>query len=537
MYGNRYLAKVVSLSATLLIGQGMVLTHHAGAQSVAGQVTSDYIAQVPVNARIIYVNPALGQDTPDNGRESTPYRTISYALTQVNDNTVVQLAPGSYTADTGEAFPLTIPPGVILRGNESTKGQTVLILGGGALISPTFARQNVTILALEGSQIRGVTVTNPLSRGTGIWVESADPVIRDNTLSNSLRDGIFVTGTGDPTIEDNVFFQNDGNGVAVVRNAQGTIQDNEFRNTGFGIAVGDNAMPLIEENQIRENVDGIVVSNSARPVLRGNVIQQNERDGVVAIAQAQPDLGRSDDDPGENVIMDNGRYDVYNATQSNVIVAVGNQIDPAKISGNVEFVARDIAQSDFADVAGHWAQAYIEALAEQEVIGGFPDGTYRPNDPVTRAQFAAIINKAFDPTPKRPGSEFFDVNSGFWGYSAIQAAYRGGFLAGYPEGVFRPEQRIPRTEVLVSLSSGLELGAGERQALNKYTDASQIPDWAQGAIAAATQQSIVVNYPDITRLNPAQNATRADVAAFVYQALVQAGQADPISSPYIVTYP
>ena len=267
------------------------------------------------------------------------------------------------------------------------------------------------------------------------------------------------------------------------------------------------------------------------------MIQQNVRDGVVAIADAQPDLGASDSDPGENIISENGRYDVYNATRSNVILAVGNEIDPEKISGTVEFVARDIAQSGFPDVQGHWAQAYVEALAALDVIGGFPDGSYRPNDPVTRAQFAAIVNQAFNPAPKRPWSEFVDLDNQFWGYGAIQTAYQGGFLSGYPGQVFRPNQQIPRTEVLVSLTSGLEIGSGERTALNKYSDAGQIPDWAEGAIAAATQQNIVVNYPDISRLNPAQNATRADVAAFVYQALVSAGQADPIPSPYVVTYP
>ncbi|MEM7772389.1 MAG: DUF1565 domain-containing protein [Cyanobacteria bacterium P01_A01_bin.37] len=531
---KRYIAIIVGVASAMLMGEGAMTVHRAYSQAFAPQ----HVAQIPVNARVIYVNPALGADTPNNGRESSPYRTITYALSQSTDNTVVQLAPGSYTADTGEVFPLTVPPDVILRGNESTKGQTVLILGGGTLISPTFARQNVTILALEDSQIRGVTVTNPLSRGTGIWVESADPVIRNNTLSNSLRDGVFVTGTGAPVIEDNVFFQNDGNGIALVRRASGEIQDNEFRNTGFGIAVGDDADPLIEDNLIRENVDGIIVSNRARPILRRNVIQQNVRDGVVAIADAQPDLGISNDDPGENIITNNGRHDVYNATRSNVIVAVGNEINPDRISGNVEFVARDIPQSDFLDVRGHWAESYITALAELEVIGGFLDGTYRPTEPVTRAQFAAIVNKAFSPAPKRPGSEFVDVARDFWGYSAIQTAYRGQFLSGYPERVFRPNAPIPRAEVLVALSSGLELGSGQPSALTtKYADAGQIPGWAQGAIAAATQQNIVVNYPDITRLNPSQNATRADVAAFVYQALVSAGDADPIPSPYVVTYP
>ncbi|MGB3493210.1 MAG: DUF1565 domain-containing protein [Elainellaceae cyanobacterium] len=502
--------------------------------------TDPVLAQIPVNARVIHVNPALGNDQTGQGLDTSPFRTISYALTQVTDNTVIQLAPGSYTADTGETFPLILPSGVILRGNESTQGQTVLVLGGGDFISPTFSRQSMTILATGNSQIRGITVTNPRTRGTGVWVEEGTPTIRDSTFTNSLRDGVFISGTGNPTIEDNVFANNDGNGISVARRAQGTIRDNDFQSTGFGIAVGDSATPLIVDNRILNNVDGVVVSNEARPVLRRNAIQNNQRDGVVAIANALPDLGMSEDDPGENVIRDNARYDIYNATRSNTLFAVGNDVNPSNISGSVEFVARAVdlgGGSRFFDVQGHWAQSYIEALASLDVIGGFPDGSYRPNDPVTRAQFAAIVNQAFSPSPKRSSRSFADVRSNFWAYDAIQTAYQGDFLSGYPGGIFRPQQAIPRVEVLVALASGLGLNAGQTAALGKYNDAARIPAWATGAIAAATEEEIVVNYPTVAQLNPTQNATRADVAAFVYQALVNAGQADPIESPYVVTYP
>ncbi|NET49887.1 MAG: DUF1565 domain-containing protein [Merismopedia sp. SIO2A8] len=507
------------------------LPHHVTANSQPEPL----LAQIPVNARVVHINPVLGSDTRGDGFERTPYQTITHALTQVNGITVIQLAPGSYTQDTGEQFPLTLPPNVILRGDESNQGSTVLLIGGGTIISPTFSRQNVTIAALEDSQIRGLTITNPYTRGTGVWVESSNPVIRNNTFTRSLRDGVFVTGTGDPVIENNRFIDNDGNGVAVAKDARGTIRNNTFENTGFGIAISQNAAPLIDRNTIRDNVDGIVASNNSRPQLRRNVIQGNERDGVVAIANANPDLGNGES-AGENVISGNGRYAVYNATASNTILAVGNQIDEAEIEGDVEFVARAIA-TGFIDTQGHWAEDYIAALAAADIIGGFPDGTYRPNDPVTRAQFAAIITKAFDPSPQRGAIAFSDVSRRFWAYNAIQTAYRGQFVTGYPGNIFRPEQRIPRVQALVALASGLNFDAGTSAALSKYTDAAQIPNWATASIAAATERNLVVSYPNVTVLNPNANATRADVAAFVYQALVNAGKAEPITSQYVVTYP
>jgi parallel beta-helix repeat protein len=292
---------------------------------------------------------------------------------------------------------------------------------------------------------------------------------------------------------------------------------------------------LITDNSILQNDDGVVSSGSSAPVLRKNTIENNKRNGLVATGDAKPNLGTADSQGG-NRIRNNGTADVYNVTRSNTIVAVGNDIDQKRIIGRVDFVAASVG-TNFRDVQGHWAQAYIQALAGLGAIAGFPDGTFRPSDPVTRAQFAAIIAKAFAPTAQKPNSDFVDVRQNYWAYQVIQTAYRGTFLSGYPDRTFRPEERIPRVQVLVSLASGLNLRSDTTSVLSTYSDAAQIPDYARTAIAGATQKKLVVNYPTPTQLNPNQNATRADVAAFVYQALVNAGRVPPISSPYLVNTP
>ena len=494
------------------------------------------MAQTPLSATLLYVNPAAGTDAPGAGSESAPYRTIAYALRQATPGTYVQLARGSYTESSGEVFPLTLPPGVTLRGEESEKGQTVAIIGGGNLISPTFARQNVTLQAGKDTEIRGVSFTNPNTRGTGIWVESVNPKITNCTFNRNNREGVFVTGTGNPVVSNSVFTQNGGNGVSVANHASGDISDNVFQNTGFGLAISNNAAPRVSGNRIIENTDGLYINDSARPVLRNNTIENNKRDGVVVTINAQPDLGTADS-AGSNVIRNNGQYDLNNTT-SNTIYSVGNTIDPKKVAGRVALVAPANAggSSQFADVRGHWAQGYINALAKRNIISGFPGGTFHPDDPVTRVQFAAIINNAFAPAAKKATS-FKDINSRFWGYTAIEAAASGGFMRGYPDSNFRPNQVIPRVEALAALSSGLNFKAGSTSVLTKYQDAAQIPSWAKTAIAAATQRKIVVNYPTPGQLNPTKAATRADVAAFVYQAMVNAGKADAIASPYIVLAP
>ncbi|MEW6492349.1 MAG: S-layer homology domain-containing protein [Cyanobacteriota bacterium] len=198
----------------------------------------------------------------------------------------------------------------------------------------------------------------------------------------------------------------------------------------------------------------------------------------------------------------------------------------------------------FPDIQGHWARSFIEALAARDIIVGFPDGTFRPNDPVTRAQFAAMIRKAFETAAERSGKQFVDVDPSFWGYEAIQEAYRMGFLEGYPNDIFLPGQNIPRVQVLVSLATGLDLPIPDQAIalLNRtYQDAAQIPEFARPKVAAATLNEMVVNYPNIASLNPNQIATRADVAAFIYQSLVKQGVLPPlnpnnVATNYIVGY-
>ena len=283
-------------------------------------------SQPLVGTMVIYVDPALGTDRTRVNTQLAPYRTISYALTFAKAGTLIQLAPGKYTYDSGEVFPLMIKSGVVVQGDEATKGRNVLIVGGGGLISPTFAGQNVAMWADNDSAIRGVTIANPNSRGTGLWIESTNAIIQNNTFVNSQREGVFITGTGVPLIENNIFTQNQGQGISVARSAQGEIIGNLFQNTGLGLAIDDTAAPFLVKNHITQNLDGMVISGSAHPVLRQNLIENNQRDGVVAITNAQPDLGTYSS-PGNNTIRNNGGCGLNNLTKTRTLSFEGNAIE------------------------------------------------------------------------------------------------------------------------------------------------------------------------------------------------------------------
>lgn len=195
------------------------------------------------------------------------------------------------------------------------------------------------------------------------------------------------------------------------------------------------------------------------------------------------------------------------------------------------------AQAAFPDVSSnYWASSFIQELVNRGVIAGFPDGSFRPEEPVTRAQYASMIRKAFQKESVRSQVRFVDVPSDYWAATAIQESYTTGFMAGYPGNEFRPNENIPRAQVLVSLANGLNYATTTSvdSVLLAYNDGSSIPSYARTSIAAATEQRIVVNYPTVKQLNPTRVATRAEVAAFIYQALVSQGQAVAINSPYII---
>lgn len=273
-------------------------------------------------------------------------------------------------------------------------------------------------------------------------------------------------------------------------------------------------------------------TSSATPVVAGvaalvlsanpNLTAQEVR---TILQQTTDKIVDPDPDPQLGIRMgtydSSGRSDWFGYGKVNAFKAV--QAAASKLSG-----------AKFVDTGGHWAEAFINGLVDLGMISGFPDGTFKPDDNLTRAQYAALLAKAFDLAPKYPATNFIDVSASFWGRAAILKANQAGFLVGFPGLKFRPDQNLTRTEALVSLVNGLAMTGGNLDSVNMYRDRDQIPTYAIKAIATATDFHIVVNYPDRLQLNPIVPVTRAEITALIYQILVATGRAKSISSPYIV---
>ncbi|MEH2192105.1 MAG: DUF1565 domain-containing protein [Nostoc sp.] len=335
-------------SAKLLFFSLSVLSLTISMEAVSMAFLGSAIAQIPLTpnsapqgetqnsqANVLFVNPNGGNDSAGNGSQSAPVKTITQALRLANTNTIIMLSTGTYSAETGEEFPLMLKPGVSIQGNPNNQGKDIIIQGGGDYLSRSFAGQNVTIVGATQALLTGVTVTNPNRRGYGLWIESSDPVIVENTFTGSTQDGISVSGNAAPTISKNYFDRNGANGITIAGNSSPQVKENVFHETGFGINIAQNAAPIIISNQIQNNRSGIIVQAKARPILRNNIIQDNKEDGLVAIAQAMPDLG-SASEPGGNQFQNNARYDINASAAKQVISAGGNNLVSDRITGKVD---------------------------------------------------------------------------------------------------------------------------------------------------------------------------------------------------------
>jgi hypothetical protein len=122
--------------------------------------------------------------------------------------------------------------------------------------------------------------------------------------------------------------------------------------------------------------------------------------------------------------------------------------------------ARVAARETFSDVEpDYWAQPFIRTLAERDIITGYPDGTYRPERPLDRDEFAAIIRQAFSQEREKTipsGSIFEDIPANYWAAPPIEEAYEMGFMKGFPNELFRPREEVTKVDALIALSRGLE---------------------------------------------------------------------------------
>ncbi|MFT0796498.1 S-layer homology domain-containing protein [Synechococcus sp. H70.1] len=196
----------------------------------------------------------------------------------------------------------------------------------------------------------------------------------------------------------------------------------------------------------------------------------------------------------------------------------------------------DPTWAQLSDISTYWGAQYIAGLNERQIISGFPDGTFRPNESITRAQFAVIVTKAFGLDTNVPVRPFADPIPS-WAAPSIGAAAAAGLVSGFPDGTFRPNEVLTRAQAITVLTRAATNGKlledpGQIEAiLAGFADGDRVPNFARAPIATALQEGLLVLYPDPTRLNAQAVATRGEVAALTYQALAKVGRVPSLDPP------
>ncbi len=179
----------------------------------------------------------------------------------------------------------------------------------------------------------------------------------------------------------------------------------------------------------------------------------------------------------------------------------------------------------FSDLpASHWAFGVINELSSRGIFTGYPDGTFRPDSSITRAEFAALLVKALGLAPATGSPvQFQDVPADAWFHTSVAAATYAGLANGLGDGTFGPNALITREQMAVMIVKALENAgyatSADTQALDSFGDKNSIDGWALQGLAKAVKAGVVHGMSD-TAIAPLENATRAQAAAMI-QTLLQ----------------
>ncbi|MFC5650341.1 asparaginase domain-containing protein [Paenibacillus solisilvae] len=192
-----------------------------------------------------------------------------------------------------------------------------------------------------------------------------------------------------------------------------------------------------------------------------------------------------------------------------------------------QFGRQDIAQDDVSavggpveepvvlkDIAGHWAMSSIEKAVASGIIRGYTDGTFKPNQSLTRVEFTVMLMNALKLQGDGASLTFKDSNQiGKWAVNGISQAVKAGIVSGYTDGTFKPNTPISRSEMAVIIAKAMkyDLQAGSTTG---FKDDAAIPKWAKGSVKATKDHALITGRSGGVFV-PNDPATRAEAVTIL----------------------
>ena|GEM_PF-1215342 len=174
---------------------------------------------------------------------------------------------------------------------------------------------------------------------------------------------------------------------------------------------------------------------------------------------------------------------------------------------------------ELSDVQGHWAAKTIEKFVKLQSVSGYEDGSFRPNGDITRAEFVTFITRIFDIKQSTSNHSGLNDVNGHWAKEAIELLTSAKIINGYNDGTFRPNQKISREEIVVILSRIMNFANANQDSNNaSFNDLSTAGSYAVDAIKDAAQAGVIQGKSAGT-FDPKGKATRAEALTILLNAL------------------
>jgi hypothetical protein len=414
-----------------------------------------------------------------------PAATYTLTITASTGGSITTDNSGNYTAGTVITITATAASGYSFNRWTST--------GGGTFANANNASTTYTMPA-NATTITATFTYNNSGGGSPGGGSSGGSSGRNSTPS-----GTRVTSSGGTFSQD---------GVTLTFPA-GTVESDilvQLKEAGLstGMTLPDGSKLLSRIMNIIKNKSG----NFLKPVtitLSFNKSEFNPDEYYIAIYYY-------DEDAGKWVALDNIRLNLDTGTISGdtthftkfAVIATPKTKKPSKS------VTPQPTVNVPSDISGHWAKDSVMKMINTRVISGYPDGTFKPNKAVTRAEFTVMLVKALN-LETRAGKTFTDTAS-HWAKESIATAAAHGIISGYDENTFGPDDLITREQAAIIITRAAKLEAATNE-LN-FTDRKAISPWAKPGVAAAVKAGFITGYPD-NSFRPQGHTTRAEAAVMI----------------------
>ncbi len=146
------------------------------------------------------------------------------------------------------------------------------------------------------------------------------------------------------------------------------------------------------------------------------------------------------------------------------------------------------------DLTNHWAGNTINEWISKGLANGYEDGSFKPDNGISRAEFMRLVNNAYGFTALEEAG-FKDIKASDWFYKEIQKAVSAGYIGGYPDNTIKPNAPISRQEASVIIAKVKKL-TQDTESTKKFTDASKIESWSKGYIGAVVKAGYLNGYPN-----------------------------------------